>query len=293
MQRGYISNPFPPETCPRPRGPPAEARALQVADRACGRVALPLDAADALLAVAAGLLAGIASGLFGVGGGIVVVPAAVYLLDQEFHTAKAASLLVMVAGSVVGAWQHHRHGSVDWRLGGTLGAVGIVGSVVAVRVAEGVPASRLEGAFGALLVLTAARLAWASGPRPRGHGRRAVLFAVALPLGLAAGALAGFFGVGGGILIVPILALLGVPIHLAVGTSLVAVVVNAAAGTAAHVDLGYGTPLLALGIPLAIGQVPGTHLGAGLAHRMPARALRLAFAAFLAVVGARLAASLA
>lgn len=244
-----------------------------------------MEPASFLLVALAGVGAGIASGLFGVGGGVLMVPAALYLIPgTTFHEAKAASLVVIVGAAGIGIWTHHRKRSVDFRRGALLAVGGFVGTAASVLVAERLADTALHLAFGLFLAATGAHLAW--NRRPRAHpvapaAERAILLAT----GVGAGLLAGAFGVGGGIVMVPVMVYAGIGIHLAVGTSLVAVLGNAASGTLTHLALDYADTLLALGVPLALGAVPGSHLGSTLAHRLHADRLRTLFGAFLVLVG--------
>lgn len=238
-----------------------------------------------LLILGAGFLAGVASGLFGVGGGVLMVPAALYLVPGTgFHLAKAASLIVITVSAGIGIWTHHRHASVAFRKGALLALGGFLGTAVSVLFIERVADRTLTALFGLFLAATGLRLVFAGKPRERAlaPGRERVYL---LAVGLAAGVLAGAFGVGGGIVMVPGLVVAGVGMHLAVGTSLVAVLGNAAGGTLTHLALGYGPALAALGVPLALGAVPGTHLGSRLAHRLHADRLKRLFGVFLALVG--------
>jgi hypothetical protein len=175
---------------------------------------------------------------------------------------------------------------VDLRWGLLLAAGGIAGSAAAVLAAEGLADRTLRVLFGLALVAVGARLWFEMRPRAA-PARRAWL--PALPVGFAAGALAGLLGIGGGILMVPAMVFLGLPVHVAVGTSLVAVLANALAGTATHLQLGYGPSILALGAPLALGAAVGIVAGARLATRTAAPRLRRAFGLFLALVGAAMA----
>lgn len=239
-----------------------------------------------LVVVAAGALAGIASGLFGVGGGILMVPAALYLVPGvDFHEAKAVSLMVIVGSAGVGIWTHHRHRSVDVRKGALLALGGFGGAALSVLGVERVDDVALAAAFGIVLALTGARLAFAATPKPRDLSPRAQTLYL-LALGLVSGLLSGAFGVGGGIVMVPGMVFAGIGMHLAVGTSLVAVLGNAVGGTLSHLALGYGAVLATIGIPLAIGAVPGTYVGSRLAHKLHADRLKGLFGAFLILVGA-------
>jgi hypothetical protein len=237
-------------------------------------------------AVALGSLAGVASGLFGVGGGIILVPASVYLLATPFHEAKAASLLVIALVTVLGIVEHRKQEHVDLRLGVALSLGGVSGSVLAVHLAEGLGEGLLRTLFGVALVAFGVRLWYEVRERTTEAHHRWV---VAPLLGFGAGLLAGLFGVGGGVLMVPAMVFLGVGVHTAVGTSLVAVLANSAAGTAAHLGVGYGPSLLELGVPFALGSAVGIHLGARAAGRLAAPRLRRGFGAFLVAVGVAMA----
>lgn len=244
-----------------------------------------LEAGALLGVLAAGLLAGLASGLFGVGGGILMVPAALYLVPgTDFHVAKAVSLVVIIASAGIGIWTHHRHESVDFRKGALLALGGFGGAAISVLAVERMGDRALTASFGIVLALMGLRLAFAATPKPRDMSRRAQALYL-LALGVLSGLLSGAFGVGGGIVMVPGMVFAGIGMHLAVGTSLVAVLGNAIGGTASHLALGYGDVLLALGVPLAVGAVPATYLGSKLAHKLHADRLKRAFGGFLVLVG--------
>ena len=246
-------------------------------------MALPPGLLELALAAAAGLLAGVVSGAFGVGGGVVAVPAAIWIADLPFHEAKAAALLVIVFGSTMGLARHHKAGAVRWRMGLELAGGGVIGAVLSSIVAEDVSGTVLGRAFGVLLLLVALRMAL---PQPRSHVARTPW--IALPaIGFAAGLLTGFFGVGGGVAMVPAMVFLGVPIHSAVATSLVAVIANGLVAAGTQAALGYTGAMLTVGVPLAAGAFLGGRLGARWAIGSSSVVLRRAFAVFLALVGLR------
>lgn len=242
-----------------------------------------MDPVTTGLVLGAGFLAGVAAGMFGIGGGIVMVPALVLGLGFDFFAAKAASLLVIAASTVVGVETHRRAGNVDLRLGAALAASGVAGTLAAIVMAQGLPEPWLRAAFGAVLVLAALRLVANIEPNPERVSRHPLRWAP--PIGFVAGLAAGFFGIGGGLVMVPVLVLLGVRIHLAVGTSLVAVTVNAVAGTAGHAYYGYLGAVAVVGVALAAGALAGNWVGAKTAIRWKGRKLQIVFAAFLALVG--------
>lgn len=236
----------------------------------------------ALIALA-GLAAGVISGLFGLGGGVVAVPAALWIAEVDFHGAKAASLMVIVFGSTVALARHHRAGNVRWNRGLRLAAGGVAGSILSSIVARDVSGTSLEAAFGVLMVLVGLRMALAAQPE---DVRVSFPGAVVL-LGFVAGLLTGFLGVGGGVVMTPGLALFGFPMHAAVATSLVGVIGNGFFAAVTQAALGLWPVMLEVGVPLAIGAMVGGRLGAKLALLTPQDRLRRAFGVFLALIGLR------
>lgn len=239
--------------------------------------------AQLAIIVLAGLAAGVISGLFGLGGGVVAVPAALWIATDSFHEAKAASLMVIVFGSTIAVARHHRAGNVRWRRGARLAGGGVLGAVLSSVVARDVSGTLLGSAFGGLLVLVGLRLVFAASPGQRGVSFVGVTFL----LGFVAGLLTGFLGVGGGVVMTPGLALLGVPMHVAVATSLVGVIANGAVAAVTQAWLGMVPVMVAIGVPLALGAMVGGRLGAKLALVTPEARLRRVFGAVLAFIGFR------
>ena len=108
--------------------------------------------------IAMGLTAGVVSGLFGVGGGIVFVPALVLFADLGQVDAEATSLLAMIPVAAVGAWRQHGYGNVRPREAAWIGALSIAGGVAGVVLANAVSERTLEVAFGILTLVVAAQL---------------------------------------------------------------------------------------------------------------------------------------
>jgi uncharacterized membrane protein YfcA len=106
-----------------------------------------------LYAALIGLCGGVASGLFGVGGGIVMVPGMVVLLGRDIKTAIGVSLAVIVPAACVGVFQHHRFGHIDWRLAAAIIPLALVGSFSGAWLAKILPAPTLTRLFGGFLVL--------------------------------------------------------------------------------------------------------------------------------------------
>lgn len=113
-----------------------------------------------LYAALIGLCGGVASGLFGVGGGIVMVPAMVLLLGRDIKTAIGVSLAVIVPSACVGIFQHHRFGHIDWRLAASIIPLALVGSYSGAWLAKVLPAHALSRLFGGFLVVVGIYLLW-------------------------------------------------------------------------------------------------------------------------------------
>lgn len=238
--------------------------------------------------VAASLLIGVLLGLLGGGGSILTVPLLVYVLGVEPHTAIAMSLLVVGVTSASAAFVHARHGRVRWRTAFTFGPAGMVGAFVGGRLGRFVPASGLLLLFAGVMVAAAVamlRRKEAPGtPGPAPDSERPLPLARVLAQGFGVGVLSGLVGAGGGFLIVPALVLVGLPMVAAVGTSLVVIALQCAAGLLGqlgHVDLPWGLT----GAVVAT-AVAGSFLGGRLlAHLQPAT-VRKSFAWFVLATAA-------
>ncbi len=231
----------------------------------------------------AGVAAGFVSGLMGVGGGIVMTPVLHYILKQPWHEAVALSLFAIALQSPLGLYRHHRKGAVSWRLALPLVAGGAAGVVVGVWLEPRIGVPWLKLAFAGAMVFAAVRLI----QRPRlGHAHlRAPVLA---GIGFGAGVISRLLGIGGGLVTVPVLALSGVAIHVAVGSSLVPVFSNAAVATLGNVgrDLPWLGGLLMAGFALA-----GAWMGVESAHKLPETGLRRIFAGALFALAAYVAAT--
>ncbi len=238
----------------------------------------PLEAA---LTVAVGLVAGILSGLFGIGGGTAMTPGLTALGVAPIE-AIATPLPVILPTAMVGAFTYHRAGEVDLRAAGWISIPGAVAAAIGAALTRIVDARFL-------LIATAALLAWQAVEILRGRSRpvggvdRAIPAPTLAAVGVGAGLLSGLLGIGGGIVIVPALAaMLHMPLKRALGTSLVAVVVLVIPGTIVHAALGHIDWTAALF--LAIGAIPGARIGAKIALGTRERTLRLMVGSFLTLV---------
>lgn len=232
------------------------------------------------------LLVGVTLGALGGGGAILTVPILVYLLNQPTSAATTGSLVIVLLTSLVGAVGHARRGNVRLRQGLTFGAVGVLGSLVGSRLSTAVPGTTLLTAFGVLMVVVALAMLRRRGaadpgsPPPAERPRWGLLIATATGVGF----LTGFFGVGGGFAVVPALTLaLGFPMPVAVGTSLVVIVVNSLTALAARVAVGIDIdwPLI---LAFSLIAAAGSLLGGRIATRVNPRHLSVAFSILLFAV---------
>lgn len=235
-----------------------------------------------------GLIAGFTSGLFGVGGGVVIVPVLVLLAGFPHKLATGTSLSAILPISVAGVAGYAVAGEVDVAAAALVAAGALVGAVAGTTLLVRVSAPALQLAFAVAMVATAGRMLL---DEADGAGRAPLTVGSALglvALGLAAGTLAGLLGVGGGIIIVPALTILfGLPLVLAKGTSLLVIVPTAVMGTVRNRRVG----LTALRPAAVVG-------GAGIVSALAASRISLGldpqvssalFAALLVLVAGRLA----
>lgn len=240
-----------------------------------------------LLAVPLGLAIGLALGMLGGGGSVLAVPVLVHVLDQDVHAATTASLVVVAAAALAGGASQARGGQVCWSHAAVFAPAAVAGAAAGTAANTAASAGTLIAGF-ALLMLGAAWFTWRSARGVRPGVREGACpplrpGRVALA-GVVVGALTGFFGVGGGFLVVPLLALaMRFPLRRAIGTSLVIVgfvsVVAALAHFLAGNEVDWGVT-----VALAAACAAGAVAGGLVAPRVPQRVLGQAFAVLLVAV---------
>ena len=253
-----------------------------------------------------GGLTGFLAGLLGVGGGIVIVPVLSWIIifvrfpsEISQHIAVATSLATIIPTAVSSSRAHRARGAVDdniihsWRIPLIIGA--LAGGFAASYVSSNV----LRFVFGFIALLVAINMAMP----------KAIVIAERLPQGVAAGVIPGgiglfsaLMGIGGGTLAVPVQNAFSIPIRVAVGTASAMGLLIAIPGTLGFVWAGWnhvGLPPFSVGyvsLPAFLLIVPATWatapLGARFAHSINQRALRLAFAIFLAITSFKMLSSL-
>lgn len=232
------------------------------------------------LTVALAVFVGVALGLLGGGGSILTVPLLAYVAGMDAKQAIATSLLVVGVTSAVGAVSHARAGRVQWRTGLIFGAAGMAGAYIGGVLARFIPGTMLLIGFALMMIATAIAML---------RGRRESVESVEvqrIPMvkvvgeGLAVGLITGLVGAGGGFLVVPALALLGgLPMPVAVGTSLVVIAMKSFAGLGGYLSTVQIDWTMALMVAAA--AVVGALIGARLTAKVNPDALRKAFGWFV------------
>jgi uncharacterized membrane protein YfcA len=243
-----------------------------------------------IVAVALGLLIGALVGLLGGGGSILAVPALVYAAGQSLPQAVATSLLVVGITAVIALLPRLRAGQIAWRIAILFGLAGAATAFAGAAVNRLLPDDVVLALFAALMVAAGVRMlqdepntgAACSTDGGRVNWRRCLPRTLAG--GLVVGFLTGLLGVGGGFLIIPVLFVLGVSMETAIGTSLLIVAVNSAAGFVAHAgDAPIDVPVtVAFTAAAVVAALAASRLGA----RLDTARLRRWFAYLVFVVAA-------
>ncbi|MHB1010551.1 MAG: sulfite exporter TauE/SafE family protein [Propionibacteriaceae bacterium] len=241
--------------------------------------------APLLMTLVLSVLVGVSLGLLGGGGSILTVPILTYVLGMDPTRAITSSLFVVGVTALVGMVRHARAGRITWRTGVVFGLAGMVGAFVGGLIGGFIPGAVLMVLFAIMMIVTS--LAMIRGrreqtsdtPAPTRHPARVLLD------GFGVGFATSLVGAGGGFLVVPALALLGgLPMALAVGTSLLVIAMQSSAGLVGHlVTVSLDWPVV---LAVTAAAVVGSFVGTALIGRIPERALRKSFGVFVLVMGA-------
>lgn len=203
-------------------------------------------------AAAVGLVAGFLSGMFGVGGGILIVPALVLALAFDQKLAHGTSLAAVLPIAASGLVAYIVDDKVDWPVAAALAAGAVAGAVIGTHVLHLLPQRAVAIAFAVLLLATAARLLL-DNSTAEGRGELTIAgIALLVVIGVATGVLAGLLGVGGGIIMVPAMVVLfGIPGSIARGTSLAVILPTSIMGTLRNRKRGNADLRVAAAVGLA------------------------------------------
>ncbi|MFK4834918.1 sulfite exporter TauE/SafE family protein [Microbacterium sp. ZW T2_14] len=246
------------------------------------------DARFYLACIGIGLLAGLLSGLFGVGGGTVIVPFLVLLLRFDQRLAAGTSLAAIVPTAAVGVISYAVHGSVAWIPALLLAAGAVVGAQVGTWLLPRLSLTVLRWAFVGFLVAVIVSL-FVVIPSRDSELTLTFLSGVALVvLGVVTGILSGLIGVGGGIIVVPaLMVLFGTSDLVAKGTSLLMMIPTAVSGTIGNVRRR-NVDLVAAAI-VGVAACTTTALGAWAAVLLDPFVANVLFAAYLLVIAVQMA----
>lgn len=240
-----------------------------------------------LLLILVGAIGGTFSGALGVGGGVIMVPLLLTLLDFDQRRAAATSLAAIIPSSIAGSITYTVAGHTDLVAAVLIAVGGIAGTLVGTRLLRTLPLGWLRWGFIALLLLIAARMFFIVPQRGEQIDLSPLSIAGLLVLGVVIGIASGLFGIGGGVLIVPLLvALFGASDLVAKGTSLLAVVPISIVGSIANLRSRLMRPLDGLVIGLA--AVAASFGGAAIAFALPPTVSSIVFAVFVTVVAIQL-----
>lgn len=249
-----------------------------------------------------GLVAGLSAGIFGVGGGIIIVPALVWLLPKSdipveivMHTAVATSLLVMIPTALSSSVKHFQQGNVQTALLRRLGFGIFLGSIAGVFLANALSRNLLQSIFGVFELLVAYQMLTSRNPViPREFAP--VLRELPL-VGVLIGGLSSLLGIGGGTMTVPYLNWRGINMRIAIGSSaacgLIIAVVGAATFALINDSVHNNSSLIGYiyfpaAIVIALTSVISARFGAALSMRLPVPLLKRLFALLLIVVALRM-----
>ena len=254
-----------------------------------------------LVYLAVGAFAGLLAGLFGIGGGLVIVPVLVmtfealgFPLEVLTHMAVATSLATIAFTSLSSVRSHHQQGAVDWPLASRISMGILLGAVLGVVTANELSGAGLQVVIGIAALLVAAQMGLGLKPKPTR------LLPANKGLVVAGGGIgwaSALFGIGGGSLTVPFLSWCNYPMQRSVAVAAACGFPIALVGGLSNMVVAWDNPILpehTLGyvywpalLGIVITSVPCARLGAKLAHKLPPEKLKKLFAIMLVIVAAK------
>jgi len=220
--------------------------------------------------------------------------------DIAIRMAFGTSLLVILPTAINGARGHNKRKAIHWKIALAFGTAGLVGALAGATLAARLPGEILEMGFGGLVLAIAVWMGLGLMPNLTRNGAEPrENFKLGAACGFIVGVVTGLTGLGGGVLIVPILVLaLNFSMHVAVGTSVASIILTSLGGIVGYIANGLGVAGLPpysigyLNLPvwlcLAVTSTPLAPLGARAAHVLPAKPLRYIFVAYMVYVGLKM-----
>jgi len=262
-----------------------------------------------LLLISIGIAAGILSGLFGVGGGIIIVPSllGVYAFTHFYspyivHIAIATSLFTIIFTSLSSAHKHFGHGNVEWKAALYIGLSSAVTVFLFSKIAILLPGEILKQTFSVVLIIVALKMLFdKKGKLDDPPGKKTEVFKPWLCLGIGAlsGAIAAFSGLGGGVFVIPLMYyLMKVPIKKAIGTSSAAILITAVAGVLSYfvnspagansIPYSFGMVDTLSAVPIIAASIPFARVGVYINRKTHHYLLTKLFAVFIIIVSLKL-----
>lgn len=262
---------------------------------------LPFGAFELASYLGIGVFAGLAAGLFGVGGGIIIVPALVWLLPYAdipkeilMHTAIATSLAIMIPTAFSSSLKHYQQGNVDVSILRRLGSGIFIGSIAGVFVANALPTDTLQIGFAGFELLVAYQMLTSKNSRPSATNQSML----ELPLiGTVIGSLSSLLGIGGGTMTVPYLNWRGINMRIAIASSAACGLIIAITGASVFAITGMvednqqaqlGYIYLPAALAIALSAIFAARLGAVLSSRLSIPRLKKLFALLLIAVAIKM-----
>ena len=258
-----------------------------------------------LILFGVGIAAGLLSGLFGVGGGIIVVPSLIavysftnFISPYAVHIAIATSLFTIIFTSLSSSYKHFQHGNVIWSAALIIGFSSVATVYLFSKVAVALPGEILKKIFSGILILVAIKILFDKKGKEENKGNSEDLTFnkwVCIGIGVLSGAIAAFSGLGGGIFVVPLMHyLMKFSFKKAIGTSSAAILLTATAGVLSYflnmpsgvVDLPYAIGMVDTlsALPIIAASIPFAQLGVFINKRTHHHLLSKLFAVFILVV---------
>jgi uncharacterized membrane protein YfcA len=259
---------------------------------------------DFLLFVLVGCVVGFFAGMFGIGGGILIVPVLIFNYEQSgipssvlTHIAIGTSLFVIIFASFTSAYQHGKQRNIDWRSVFVLGFSSAVSALAATRLAAWLSGRHLRIVFGLLVMVSAIKMlteSEAQAEKKLEFSSTPSVFGL-IGVGLAAGIVAALAGVGGAIVTIPMMYyFLNMPLKLAIGTSSATIVITALSSVVGYIlngigraglpEWSFGFVDLERGVALAIGTILMARVGAYVSFKTHPLRLKKIFAVFVILV---------
>jgi len=253
---------------------------------------------DPLLLVIFGFFIGILASMTGVGGGVFIVPILTFFYDFRINSATGTSLTAIIFTAIASTINYARQKRIYYKTGLLLAVTAAPGAYLGGWIAKITQEQLLGLIFGVFLILVAARMIVSLARRKEADKtlpvktdaelvRSGKIIIIGVALGFFGGFASGLLGIGGGTLIVPIMAFaLGMPIHLATATSMFTMIFTATSGVAEYYQAGLVNFPIAL--LFAAGTVVGAQVGAFTSKKISNRNLTVIFSIMLTVAGANM-----